>query len=47
MLKQLVIKRGFLDGRRGLIAAGLTFNYTMLKHAMIAARRITGDRTGD
>jgi hypothetical protein len=40
MLKQLIIKRGVLDGMRGLIVAGLTFNATMLKHAFIAARRI-------
>ena len=41
MLKQAVLKRGLLDGPRGLIAAGLEFNRTMLKHALIAARRIT------
>jgi glycosyltransferase involved in cell wall biosynthesis len=42
MLKQLVVKRGFLDGPRGLIAAGLEFNRTMLKHVLIAVRRISG-----
>ena len=47
MLKQAVLKRGFLDGPRGLIAAGLEFNRTMLKHALIAARRITGKDDGD
>lgn len=40
MFKQLILKRGFLDRRRGLIAAGMTFNYTMLKHAFIAAERL-------
>jgi glycosyltransferase involved in cell wall biosynthesis len=47
MLKQIVLKRGFLDGSRGLIAAGLEFNYTMLKHVLIAARRITGKDGAD
>lgn len=40
MLKQLILKRGVLDGRRGLIVAGMTFNATMLKHAFLAARRL-------
>jgi glycosyltransferase involved in cell wall biosynthesis len=38
-LKQFVLKRGMLDGWRGLICAGMTANYTMLKHAFIAAER--------
>jgi glycosyltransferase involved in cell wall biosynthesis len=46
MFKQLVIKRGALDGARGLIAAGLTFNATMLKHAFIAARRLRRREAG-
>jgi glycosyltransferase involved in cell wall biosynthesis len=44
MLKQLIVKRGFLDGRRGLIAAGLAYNFTMLKHSLIADRRAGGRR---
>ncbi|MHC4272729.1 MAG: glycosyltransferase family 2 protein [Planctomycetota bacterium] len=42
LFKQLVLKRGFRDGPRGFIVAGLEFNRAMLKHALIAARRITG-----
>ncbi|MHC4217539.1 MAG: glycosyltransferase family 2 protein [Planctomycetota bacterium] len=45
-LKQYIIKLGFLDGARGLIAAGLAANFTMLKHAAIASRRITGGDGG-
>jgi glycosyltransferase involved in cell wall biosynthesis len=41
MIKQLLLKGGCLDGRRGLIAAAMTFNHTMLKHAFLAASRIT------
>jgi hypothetical protein len=41
MLKQLLVKRGCLDGRRGLIAAAMTFNHTMLKHAFLAAKRLS------
>ncbi|MCH8153319.1 MAG: glycosyltransferase family 2 protein [Planctomycetes bacterium] len=44
MIKQLILKRGFLDGMRGLIAAGMTFNYTMLKHTFIAAERLSKRR---
>ena len=40
MLKQLVLKRGFLDGTRGLIVAAATFNFAALKHSFIAARRL-------
>lgn len=47
MLKQLIIKRGFLDGTRGLIAAGMTFNYTMLKHAHMAAQRLARTKADD
>ena len=39
MLKQYVLKRGFLDGWRGLIAAGAVASGTMLKHLFIAQRR--------
>jgi hypothetical protein len=39
-LKQLILRRGILDGRRGLIVAGLASNAAMLKHALIAARRV-------
>ncbi len=49
MFKQLILKRGILDGRRGLIAAGLTANYVMLKHAFAAERRLparSGGATG-
>ncbi|MCH8343516.1 MAG: glycosyltransferase family 2 protein [Planctomycetes bacterium] len=44
MFKQLILKRAFLDGFRGLIAAGMTFNYTMLKHSFIAAERLSKRR---
>ncbi|MHC4080298.1 MAG: glycosyltransferase family 2 protein [Planctomycetota bacterium] len=47
LFKQLVLKRGFRDGPRGFIAAGLEFNRTMLKHALIAARRITRTDSAD
>jgi hypothetical protein len=47
LFKQLLLKRGFRDGPRGFIVAGLEFNRTMLKHALIAARRITGTDDGD
>jgi len=40
MFKKLVIKRGLLDGWRGLIAAGMTANFVMLKHLMVAARQL-------
>ena len=40
MLRQLVFKGGFLDGVRGLIAAGMTFNYTMLKYAFMASHAL-------
>lgn len=39
IFKQLLLKRGFRDGWRGLIAAGLAGNAVMLKHAFIAARK--------
>jgi glycosyltransferase involved in cell wall biosynthesis len=41
MIKQLVLKRGFLDGRRGLIAAGGVGIGTMLKHLTIAQQRLS------
>ncbi len=44
MFKQLILRRAFLDGFRGLIAAGMTFNYTMLKHSFIAAERLSKRR---
>jgi glycosyltransferase involved in cell wall biosynthesis len=44
-VKQLVIKRGFLDGWRGLIAAGAVASGTLLKHLFIAQRRL-GARGG-
>jgi glycosyltransferase involved in cell wall biosynthesis len=40
MFKQFFLKGGCLDGRRGLIAAAMTFNHTMLKHAFLAAKRV-------
>lgn len=43
MFKQLILKRGILDGRRGLIASGLTANYVMLKHALAAERRLLAE----
>ncbi len=42
--KQLVLRGGLLDGRRGLIVAALTFNFTLLKHACIAANRLKARR---
>lgn len=45
MLKRLLIKGGFRDGTRGLIVAGLTYNFVMLKHALIAAQRL-GQKKG-
>ncbi len=41
LFKQLILKRGFMDGWRGVIIAGMTANGTMLKHAFIAARKVT------
>jgi glycosyltransferase involved in cell wall biosynthesis len=38
-VKQLVIKRGFLDGRRGVVAAGGAAMGTLVKHLFIAGRR--------
>ena len=43
MLKQLLLKGGIRDGRRGLIASGLTANYVMLKHALAAERRLIAE----
>jgi glycosyltransferase involved in cell wall biosynthesis len=40
MLKQLILKRGFLDGHRGLIAATGVGVGTMLKHLAIAETRL-------
>ncbi|MDY7109048.1 MAG: glycosyltransferase family 2 protein [Planctomycetota bacterium] len=45
MIKQYVLKRGFLDGRRGLIAAGAVAGGTLLKHLFIARRRLAPART--
>jgi glycosyltransferase involved in cell wall biosynthesis len=47
LLKQLVIRRGFLDGRRGLIAACMSANFTLLKHAFIGARRLESSRRNE
>lgn len=46
MLKQLVLKGGFLDGGRGWIAAASTASATLAKHLFIAERRFQerGDR---
>lgn len=46
LLKQLVIKRGILDGPRGVIASGGASAGTLLKHMFIAQRR-AGLRGGD
>jgi hypothetical protein len=40
MLKQLILKRGFLDGHRGLIAAAGVGVGTALKHLAIAENRL-------
>lgn len=39
--KQLLIKRGLLDGWRGMLVAGMMAHATLLKHAFLAARRNT------
>ncbi|MHC4416072.1 MAG: glycosyltransferase family 2 protein [Planctomycetota bacterium] len=43
-LKQVVLKRAFLDGRRGVIAAGAMALHALLKHLFIAERRAGLDR---
>ena len=43
-LKQYVMKRAFLDGRRGLIVSCMDFNTTLLKHMTIAARRVESEQ---
>ncbi len=42
--KQLVIKRAFLDGWRGVIASGGTASQALLKHLFIAERRAHADQ---
>ncbi len=37
--KQYVLKRGFLDGWRGMVAAGAVASYTLVKHMFIAVER--------
>lgn len=44
LLKQLVIKRAFLDGWRGVIASGGTASHALLKHLFIAERRTHADQ---
>ena len=39
VLKQLVLKRGILDGWRGVVAAGMVANSVLLKHAFMASAR--------
>ena len=39
IVKQLVLKRGLLDGWRGVVIAGMTANSILLKHAFIAAHK--------
>lgn len=39
IFKQLILKRGVLDGWRGIIAVGMVANSTMLKHAFMAAAK--------
>jgi glycosyltransferase involved in cell wall biosynthesis len=39
IFKQLVLKRGFLDGWRGVVAAGMVANSIMLKHAFMATAK--------
>jgi hypothetical protein len=39
MFKQLILKGGIMDGWRGIIIAGMTANFTMLKHVYIMAHR--------
>lgn len=43
LVKQLVLKRGLLDGWRGVIISGMTANFTMLKHVYIAASRLRSE----
>lgn len=39
LLKQLFIKRGILDGWRGIIAASMAAHASLLKHAFLTAQR--------
>jgi len=39
IFKQLILKRGLLDGWRGIVAAGMVANSIMLKHAFMASAR--------
>jgi glycosyltransferase involved in cell wall biosynthesis len=41
LLKQLVLKRGIMDGWRGVIAAGMASSSVMLKHSFMAARKVS------
>lgn len=41
LAKQLLIKRGMLDGWRGIIVAGMMAHSTLLKHTFLAAKRNT------
>ena len=38
--KQLLLKRAFLDGRRGFIVACMDLNTTLMKHCFLAAQRV-------
>jgi glycosyltransferase involved in cell wall biosynthesis len=42
-IKQYIIKRGVLDGWRGLVVAGGAASAALLKHQFIAERRATGE----
>jgi glycosyltransferase involved in cell wall biosynthesis len=44
MFKQLVLRRGLLDGHRGVIAAAGAASGTLMKHLLIAERRAHGWR---
>jgi len=39
IFKQLILKRGILDGWRGVVAAGMVANSIMLKHAFMASAK--------
>ncbi|MFK7960228.1 MAG: glycosyltransferase family 2 protein [Phycisphaerales bacterium] len=41
-LKQYVLKRGFLDGRRGLLASAMAAHAALVKHGAIAASELPG-----
>ncbi len=47
LMKQLLLRGGVLDGPRGFIAAAGAASGTLMKHMLIAERRLRGWRPGD